>query len=127
MQCPACEHQAPQTEFGNPAKCPSCGVYTQKALKAKLAKQLEAEQAPRPLAAAPQPKKAVGLQMMADHVAVATLGLDGVQPVVVVDVQMRFWSMIVFMVKLWLAAIPAALTFFLILWGIASAIGFGFK
>lgn len=127
MQCPACEHQAPQVEFGEPAKCPSCGVYTQKALKVKLAKQLEAEQPARPLAAGQPPKQPAAFQLMADHVAVATRGLDGVQPVVVVDVQMRFWSMIIFMVKLWLASIPAALTFFLILWGIASAIGFGFK
>ncbi|WP_339733121.1 hypothetical protein [uncultured Pseudomonas sp.] len=39
----------------------------------------------------------------------ATKGLDGVQPVVVVDVHMRFGSMVMFMIKWAVASIPALL------------------
>lgn len=36
------------------------------------------------------------------------------QQVVVVDVRMRFWSMVVFMVKLAIASIPAVLILYLL-------------
>ncbi|WP_339521730.1 hypothetical protein [Pseudomonas sp. EA_35y_Pfl2_R111] len=32
MQCPVCDHEASVSEFGDPAKCPACGVYYDKAL-----------------------------------------------------------------------------------------------
>lgn len=35
MQCPSCEHEASQEDFGDPLKCPDCGVYYVKALAAK--------------------------------------------------------------------------------------------
>lgn len=103
MQCPSCAHEAPQIAFGDPMCCPSCSVYYEKALKAKLSKMLESKPAEG------------GFKLMADHVKVATRGLEGAQPVVVTDIQMRFWSMMVFMVKWMLASIPALLVFLTIL------------
>jgi len=47
------------------------------------------------------------------------------KPVIVVDIQMKFWSMVVFLVKLTLAAIPAALLLMLIWMGLTMAF-FGF-
>lgn len=32
MQCPSCEHEAPAAEFGDPLRCPECGVFYEKAL-----------------------------------------------------------------------------------------------
>lgn len=43
------------------------------------------------------------------YLKAATKGLDGVQPVVVVDVHMRFGSMVMFMIKWAIASIPALL------------------
>jgi len=51
MQCPACSHVAAEPEFGQPAKCPQCGAFYEKALiaRAKKAELLyqEAERAER--------------------------------------------------------------------------------
>lgn len=38
------------------------------------------------------------------------------QPVVVVDVRMKFWSMVIFMIKLAFASIPAAIVV-TVVWG----------
>jgi len=48
--------------------------------------------------------------------------------VVMTDIQMPFWSMVVFMIKWAIAAIPAALvlmSIFFILWLIIAGLGFG--
>lgn len=47
----------------------------------------------------------------------------GPQPVVVVDVDIKFWSMIQLLVKLAFAGIPAMIIIALILWGFASIVG----
>lgn len=112
MRCPSCDHDAPAAEYGDPMRCPACGAYYEKALKLKLlasAGPAVVEPARETKRVAPQ--KSGGLRLASDHVEVATRGLDGVQPVVVVDIQMRFWSMMVFMVKWMFAAIPALIVF----------------
>ena len=119
MQCPSCDHTAPQADFGDPMRCPGCGAYYEKALKLKLAAANSANVAAEPAPAAPRPT----LRLAADHVAVATRGLDGVQPVVVVDIQMRFWSMMVFMLKWMLAAIPATIAFLAIMTVLIGLLG----
>lgn len=43
MQCPECGHQAPVADFGDPLRCPDCGIYYEKAV------QLNAEKAARPI------------------------------------------------------------------------------
>lgn len=45
MQCPSCEHEAPQVDFGDPLRCPDCGAFYEKALEIKLRK---ATAQPRP-------------------------------------------------------------------------------
>ena len=44
MQCPKCDHQDTDAAFGDPAKCPSCGVYYSKALAHKERMQATAHQ-----------------------------------------------------------------------------------
>lgn len=122
MQCPSCEHEAPQAEFGDPLRCPKCGAYYDKALKMKLSAALASAASP---VAEPAPAKKPAFTLAADHVAVATRGLDGAQPVVVVDVQMRFWSMVVFIIKWALASIPALLILMFIFAGVLSFGGAG--
>jgi|GEM_PF-806783 len=131
MQCPNCDHEAPQAEFGDALRCPSCGAFYAKALAAKQRREAQqAEQTPVTAEPAePTPpsvkKKSAGFKLAADHVEVATRGLNGAQPVVVVDVQMRFWSMVVFMVKWAIAAIPALLIL-LVLGTVAATLITGF-
>ena len=50
------------------------------------------------------------------YLKAATKDLDGVQPVVVVDVHMRFGSMVMFMIKWSMASIPAFLLLLAIGW-----------
>ncbi|MCQ4271077.1 hypothetical protein NA655_08590 [Pseudomonas kuykendallii] len=57
------------------------------------------------------------------YLAAATKGLDGVQPVVVVDVHMRFGSMVMFMIKWAIASIPAFLILLVIGWIVARLFG----
>lgn len=116
MQCPSCDHEAPQATFGDPLRCPSCGAFYEKALKLRLASDRQGSESV-PI------KKPGGFKLAADHVEVATRGLPGAQPVVVVDIQMRFWSMVVFMVKWMLAAIPALLVFLVIMAVFGSLLG----
>ncbi|MCY1464451.1 hypothetical protein D9M71_824750 [compost metagenome] len=68
-------------------------------------------------------KSAAKFKFVADHVEEATRGLAGVQPVVVVDVQMRFMSMVKFMVMWTLASFPAALIAGCILYAIFKLFG----
>lgn len=35
MQCPDCGHQAPVAHFGDPLRCPDCGIYYEKAIQLK--------------------------------------------------------------------------------------------
>lgn len=104
MQCPSCGHEAPQAEFGEQLKCPVCDVFYAKALAAKQRASAGIEVAPSPSAVS---------QARAIKERSGKAGVDA-QPVVVVDIQMRFWSMVVFMVKWTLAAIPALLILILI-------------
>lgn len=66
MQCPACNHEAASAVFGEPAKCPECGVYYHKALankqrieQARIAKlePVSPAKAQPALTVAPPPKR----------------------------------------------------------------------
>lgn len=39
MQCPSCDHEAPQAAFGDPLRCPDCGAFYEKALELKLKRE----------------------------------------------------------------------------------------
>ena len=107
MQCPKCGHEPTMNEqLASPEQCPGCGVYYAKAQAAQRASIQDAA-------------KRGGFRLAADHVEASTRGLSGAQPVVVVDVQMRFWSMVVFMVKWALASIPA-----LVILGVLASLSF---
>lgn len=109
MRCPECGHTPTPEEHADPTRCPACGIYYHKALAAQVRK-LEAEnkemdsllahgrQKP-PTAPPPQ-------QQVVQH---ASAMYPGAQPVVVLDVNMGFGSMVVFMIKWVLASIPAIL------------------
>lgn len=49
------------------------------------------------------------------------MSTDNETRVVVVDIRMRFWSMVIFMVKLAIASIPAVLILS-ILWAVVAAV-----
>lgn len=116
MQCPTCDFEAPQADFGDPLRCPKCGAFYEKALRLKLAAS-----APAPAPAATPVARPVS------QGAATARQFNGAQPVVVVDVQMPFWSMVVFIVKWTLAAIPAMLILMFFLAAVASVAGVWFS
>lgn len=87
MRCPKCEYEPTLAEqMSNKEECPECGVFYEKYLA--------------------QQKENFSLKTQAAPNKPAVQATTG-QPVIVVDIQMRFWSMVVFMVKWAFAAIPA--------------------
>lgn len=136
MQCPSCEHSDVDSSFGDPPKCPECGVYYAKALahKRRLIDSAAANSEPsseepvitgkisRGIAGA---RKAVeeGRLERSAHAEAGKARLDPAhaQPVVVVDLRMNFWSMVWFMVKWAIASIPA-----IIILAIFLSVAFGF-
>lgn len=128
MQCPACQYQPTAQEMAtSPEQCPNCSRFYAKAATQRLAD--EAAKAERLRSAAERAReinaaaKSGGFKFSADPVEQATRGLAGVQPVVVVDVQMRFMSMVRFMVMWAFASIPAAMIVGLILYAIFKVLG----
>lgn len=53
MQCPSCEHEAPAAEFGDPLRCPECGVFYEKALLLRHRQTSAQPKATAPVKAAP--------------------------------------------------------------------------
>lgn len=97
MHCPKCKYEPTLAEHtNNKDQCPSCGIFYSKYLAQMKARENNERADPRPAAAI---KSATSKK--------AALTVAEAQPVVVVDIQMRFWSMVVFMVKWAFAAIPA--------------------
>lgn len=109
MECLSCKHTDSPEAFGSPAKCPQCGVYQDKA-RAHI-ERMEKAQAPAPDESVSRPPVNEPDSHSARHA--------GVQQVVVIDFRMSFWSMVKFMVKWAIAAIPAL--FLLILIGIFAS------
>lgn len=130
MQCPACNNDYEVADFGDPARCPGCGVYYEKAMALKqrrLAAQAEAEKAESSAASDSLGKLAGALQGAKLAVSEGRRereleqkrieeahSVSAARPVVVVDIKMGFWSMVIFMVKWAFASIPALIIIFLI-------------
>lgn len=96
MRCPKCKYEPTLAEQTNSKdQCPSCGIFYEKYI-AQLKSKLNGD----PPVDIPAPVK------VPQHKVASVVAGDS-QPVVVVDIQMRFWSMVVFMVKWAFAAIPA--------------------
>lgn len=53
MQCPSCNHEAPAAEFGDPLRCPECGVFYEKALLLRHRQTSVQPQAAAPVKTAP--------------------------------------------------------------------------
>lgn len=104
MKCPKCHYEPTMAEQqGSPSDCVKCGVnYEGHARHVENQRQArEAQAHALANAAAPHVKK-----MVADN--------RGAQPVVIIDAQMSFNSMVWFMVKWAIAAIPALIILILI-------------
>lgn len=95
MQCPECSYEPTLKEAqDSPNDCVKCGAnFESSARQKKLQNSL-------PLS--PEVKSVIGK-------------FPGAQPVVVIDVDMKFWSMVELMVKGAVAAIPATLIIYLLI------------
>lgn len=116
MQCPECNHVPLAGTQPDPTRCPECGIYYAKAAWLRKG-QVPAGTKPKPPAV--KVSDAYGVQQ-------ALRNYPGAQPVVVIDVQMSFNSMVWFMVKWALASIPALIILFilfLIMLGIIGGLG----
>lgn len=97
MQCPKCGYEPTLAETQrSPDDCVKCGINY-----AGHARHL-AEQAQRK-------KESAAIIKLAPAVRDAAAKYPGAQPVVVIDINMGFWSMVMFMVKFVFATIPAAI------------------
>lgn len=99
--------------------CPNCGEPSYVPSQSTV---IASE--PEPLAVAPPPpiSQQPALQITAPNDVTART------EVVITDVQMPFWSMVVFMIKWAIASIPAAIvlmTIFFLLWALFGLLGMG--
>lgn len=110
MRCPNCGYEPTLAEMQHsPGDCVKCGINYE-GYKRSLDRQAEAQRA-----------RAAELAAMSPVVRDVVKEYQGAQPVVVVDIKMSFNSMVWFMVKWAIAAIPA-----LIILYILGSIGIGF-
>lgn len=110
MQCPECNHIPLAGNQPDPSRCPECGIFYQKAVEMRRVREQQAQQQ---LAADVAAKKQA-FNAISPAVRGAMAEYKGAQPVVVLDVNMSFGSMVVFMIKWSLAAIPALLILMMI-------------
>ena len=115
MQCPKCGYEPTLKELqSSPGDCVACGVNFEKYQQIQAREADEAAQKRGAIAAAKKSSPAVWGALQRH---------PGAQPVVVIDIQMNFWSMVGFMVKWAFATIPAILIIMLIVWGFVSWLG----
>lgn len=100
MQCPKCGYEPTLSEVQrSPGDCTQCGVNYE-----GYARSVEAQNRARADAQAQ-----AAANFVAPHVKKMAADNQGAQPVFIVDAQMSFNSMVWFMVKWSIAAIPALL------------------
>lgn len=110
MQCPECNHIPLAGSQPDENRCPECGIFYQKAVEMRRVREQQAQQQFAADAAA----KKQAVNALSPAVRGAMAEFKGAQPVVVLDVSMSFGSMVVFMIKWSLAAIPALLILMMI-------------
>ena len=110
MQCPECNHIPLAGSQPDETRCPECGIFYQKAVEMRRVREQQAQQQFAADAAA----KKQAVNALSPAVRGAMAEYKGAQPVVVLDVSMSFGSMVVFMIKWSLAAIPALLILMMI-------------
>jgi hypothetical protein len=131
VQCPACNHIPLAGNQPDPNACPKCGVRYADSLSAR--KGLKNDDAPpawdraEPLTADSAQRIRAGAPTVSPAGRATVRGIEkqypGAQPVVVVDFQMSFNSMVWFMVKAAIASIPAFIILFVIGAVLASFFG----
>lgn len=122
MQCPKCGYQPTDYEHQKSKdQCPECGIYYAKFVaqqQAKLKAENEHRQAnvaqSAPQHAHPAPQRSQPANR---------ISIKNASPVVVVDIEMTFSSMVVFMVKWAFAAIPAVIIIMAIFVVVSSILG----
>lgn len=99
MKCPKCQYEPTMREMQvSPGTCPSCGVIYEKYLRARESKNTTPESGQKkPVTKVTKLRAAINGEFIDENA----------QCVVVTDIRMRFWSMVIFMVKWALASIPA--------------------
>lgn len=135
MQCPACNKESDPSDYGDPARCPECGVFYEKALALKqrrLAAEADAAEAakPKPSVTSKLAEGWSGAMVSVEEGrrqreaeqqrSMASRDASAANPVVVVDINIAFGSMVMLLVKLAFAAIPAAIIVWVIVWGVIS-------
>jgi predicted RNA-binding Zn-ribbon protein involved in translation (DUF1610 family) len=128
MHCQKCGYARTPSDTAPDHACPQCGAVYAKVVSASLRGSTETAVSPAPAVATTPPRKTLLSKCDACEGVVARdaeicphCGRPFVVPerlVTVTDVQMRFWSMVVFMVKWAIASIPAAVL--LIFIGVAT-------
>ena len=131
MKCPNCDFIDKDEAFGDPAACPKCGAIYEKALRARgLRDQMVAKKAAKkPVELASETPK-IRLANAANAVAEGRKARETAaankaekrerQMVIVADIDMPFMSMVSFMIKWGIAAIPAMAVLFILYWGAVS-------
>lgn len=131
MKCPNCDFIDKDEAFGDPATCPKCGAIYEKALRVRqLRDQVDAQRSAKiqtnPASSALKSK----LENAAEAVADGRRNREVIetektkkrerQMVIVADIDMPFMSMVSFMIKWGIAAIPAMAVLFILYWGAIS-------
>lgn len=131
MKCPNCDFIDKDEAFGDPATCPKCGAIYEKALRVRqLRDQVDAQRSAKiqtnPASSALKSK----LENAAGAVADGRRNREVIetektkkrerQMVIVADIDMPFMSMVSFMIKWGIAAIPAMAVLFILYWGAIS-------
>lgn len=110
MQCPSCNHIPLAGSEQDPNTCPKCGVNYAEVIRRKAA---AAAMKPPATQALPSrldnAREAVRQGRQARESAEHQQRNQTPAPVRIVDIEMPFWSMVVFLIKLALASIPAAI------------------
>lgn len=111
QQCQKCGYEFTLREIQEKSECPKCAQWAAIEVRAEEIKQ----------------EKRAQLAGRSAAINKALEGFEGAQPVVVVDINMKFWSMVVFMVKWAFAAIPAVIIILVIAFGLNSIFVFAGK
>lgn len=123
MQCPECGHTPLAGNQPDPSRCPECGLFYHKASELRRAREQKAQEQ----AASYASEKRAAASALSPAVRSAMAEYKGAQPVVVLDVNMSFNSMVVFMIKWAIAAIPALIILSVIGFFVAALFGAMFR
>lgn len=145
-KCPKCDYVRQAGDAAPDYECPKCGVVYAKFEEAQKKVQRELQETPKPppqpqqSTPAPAPTRSNTARVakcedcggLVSRMAVSCVhcgrpfgGDEDARsaPVSVVDVRMNFWSMVIFMVKWTIAAIPAAVILVLVVMLVFGVLG----